>query len=86
MVEHPREAAPDDAYREMQRDADQICGQIVAGDLPAIDVVIQIRKLRGFAEQHFPGKVGLFERLYESRFKRLWAQFRDEEQDPLPEW
>lgn len=76
----------EEAYRQLQRRADEICGLIIATDYPAIDVVIQIRKLKEYAEAKFPGKRGLFERIYESRFRRLWEQFRHEEAGPLPEW
>jgi hypothetical protein len=81
------ESADEEAsYRQLQRRADRICSLIVASDYPAIDVIIEIRKLREFAERRFPGKVGLFERIYESRFRRLWQQFRPEAAGELPEW
>ncbi len=64
------------AYRAMQREADRICSLIVASDYPAIGVVIEVGKLREFAEQHFPGREVLFEMVYGSRFRRLWRQFR----------
>ncbi|MCK4283197.1 MAG: hypothetical protein KAX44_02685 [Candidatus Brocadiae bacterium] len=73
-------------YRELQRRADRVSSLIVASDFPAIDVVIEIRKLREFAEENFPGRVALFERIYESRFKRLWEQFRSDSGEALPEW
>ena len=81
-----RHAENEGAYRELQRRADEIARLIVATDYPAIDVVIQIRKLKEEVETNFPGKRRLFERIYESRFRRLWQQFRDEEAGPLPEW
>lgn len=76
----------EESYRRMQRRADRISSLIVASDYPAIDVVIEIRKLREFAERHFPERMGLFGRLYESRFRRLWEQFRAETGEELPEW
>ncbi|MHC5033790.1 MAG: hypothetical protein ACYTFZ_01975 [Planctomycetota bacterium] len=78
-------AADEEHYQQMQRWADRICSLIVASDYAAIDVVIEIRKLRAFAEQHFPERVGLFEKVYESRFRRLWEQFRSAAED-LPAW
>jgi len=54
------------AYRDLQRRADRISSLIVTGDYPAIDVVIQIRNLRGF--------------------RRLWEQFREPREEPLPDW
>ncbi len=76
----------DELYRELQRRADRLCSLIVSTDYPAIDVVIEIRKLREFAEEHFPDRMLLFEKVYESRFKRLWEQFRAESGERLPEW
>ena len=74
------------AYEEMQREADRICSLIVVSDYAAIDVVIEIRKMREFAEAHFPDKMDLFKRIYESRFRRLWEQFRRGAEEPLPQW
>jgi len=74
------------AYRDLQRRADRISSLIVTGDYPAIDVVIQIRNLRGFVESRFPDRMRLFEMVYESRFRRLWEQFREPREEPLPDW
>jgi len=76
----------EDLYRELQRRADRLCSLIVSSDYPAIDVVIEIRQLREFVEEHFPDRMKLFERIYESRFKRLWEQFRSNSGEVLPEW
>ena len=75
-----------EAYAELQREADRISSLIVASDIPPIDVVIQIRNLREFAERHFPHRMELFELIYESRFNRLWTQFRKDSEGMLPEW
>jgi hypothetical protein len=76
----------EERYRELQRRADRISSLIVGGDYPAIDVVIEIGKLRGFCEEHFPDRMDLFEQVYEGRFKRLWEQFRYDPDEKLPEW
>ena len=73
------------AYEELRRRANRISSLIVASDYPAIDVVIEIGKLKGYAEEQFPSRMGLFRRVYESRFRRLWEQFRTREGN-LPEW
>jgi len=70
-------------YRQMQHRADRICSLIVASDYPAVDIAIEIRRLSDFAERHFPGRVELFQRIYESRFRRLWSQFRAAEPEGL---
>lgn len=74
------------AYRELQRRADEVASLIVASDWAGIDVVIQIRRLKEFVDRQMPGRTGLFEMIYESRFKRLWQQFRAEGQGDLPDW
>ena len=73
-------------YRTLQRRADRICSLIVASDYPAIDLVIEIGKLRDSAERHFPGREKLFEMVYGSRFRRLWRQFRPEAGAELSGW
>ncbi|MFW6189945.1 MAG: hypothetical protein ACOC7T_05880 [Planctomycetota bacterium] len=85
MTTERNEAREAEAYDELRRRADRICSLIVASDYPAIDVVIQIRRLREFVSREFPARVDLFEKVYESRFRRLWQQFRSDEED-LPEW
>lgn len=77
----------DQAVEEkLRREADRICSLIVASDYPAIDIVIQIRKLRDYVSENMPERIDLFEMIYESRFRRLWGQFRKESEGPLPEW
>jgi len=72
--------------RKLKREADRISSLIIASDYPAIDIVIEIRNLRAYVSENMPDKLQLFEMVYESRFKRLWEQFREEEKGPLPEW
>jgi len=81
-----RDSGQDVAYQQLQRGAERIVSLIVAEDYPAIDVVIEIRKLKQYASREFPGRDNLFEMVYESRFRRLWQQFRQERDGPLPEW
>ena len=76
--------AQEQRYRQMQRRADRICSLIVASDYPAIDLLIEARRLKGFAVEHFAGRQRLFERVYGARFRRLWGQFRpDTEPNPF---
>jgi len=81
-----RESGEEAAYQRLQREAERIASLIVASDYPAIDVVIEIRKLKQYAGAHFPGRRSLFEIVYGSRFRRLWAQFRERQEGPLPRW
>jgi len=67
----------EDAHLQLvQREADRICELIVASDVPAIDIEIQQTKLREMVARLFPDKQGVYQLLYESRFRRLWQQFR----------
>ena len=68
--------AEDQAVRELQRQADRICEMIVSGDAPHIDIEIQQVALREAISRAFPDKQALYQLLYESRFRRLWQQFR----------
>ena len=68
--------AEDNAVRALQRQADRICEMIISGDTPQIDIEIQQAALREAMGKSFPDKQGLYQLLYESRFRRLWQQFR----------
>jgi hypothetical protein len=43
---------------------------------PEADIKIHIKKLRGEFLKTFPSKIDLYNMIYESRFNRLWEQFR----------
>jgi len=60
------------------RAADRVCRLIMNTDLPAVDILIERQKVRALCEQRFPGRVELYDMVYESRFDRLWDQFRVE--------
>lgn len=66
----------DEAVRALQREADRICGMIVSGDIPQIDIEIQQAALRDRVAHTFPDQQALYQLLFESRFRRLWQQFR----------
>ena len=65
----------------LQREADRIAVLILSTDLPQIDIVIQVEKLRELCEELFPGRDELFEMIYASRFERLREQFGDRPPD-----
>ncbi len=69
---------PREAMQEMQRLADRVCVLILSSDLPAIDIEIEKNKVRQFCIELFPGREQLYDMIYESRFQRLWEQFREE--------
>lgn len=68
--------AEDQAVRELQSQADRICELIVSGEVAPIDIEIQQVALRERVAQLFPEQQSLYYLLYESRFRRLWQQFR----------
>ena len=68
--------AEDEAVRALQRQADRISELIVSGDVPLIDIEIQQAALREAVARTFPDKQALYQLIYESRFRRLWQQFR----------
>ena len=73
--------AEDEAVRTLQRQADRICEMIVSGDIPQIDIEIQQAALREAIARAFPEKQSLYQLLYESRFRRLWQQFRHQSEE-----
>ncbi|HYY26916.1 MAG TPA: hypothetical protein VE860_03180 [Chthoniobacterales bacterium] len=64
------------AYRSFQRHVDRLCVLIVASDCSDREIDIERLHLRVQAATLFPGKMGLYDMIYESRFRRLRQQFR----------
>jgi len=60
----------------LRRAADRVCCLILISDYPEIDIEIEKAKVRELAEELFPDRMDLYEMIYESRFRRLWEQFR----------
>ena len=65
--------------QEFQRMADRVCFLILSSDLPAIDIEIQKGKIRERCLELYPDREWLYDMIYESRFDRLWEQFREVE-------
>jgi len=70
---------PRQAMQDIQRQADRVCVLILSSDLPAIDIEIEKNKVRERCLELYPDQEELYEMIYESRFQRLWDQFRSEE-------
>lgn len=66
---------------EFQRMADRVCFMILSSDLPEIDIEIEKNKVRERCLELYPDREQLYEMIYESRFQRLWEQFRRVEAD-----
>ena len=71
--------------RELQREADRVCVLILSSDLPAIDIEIEKNKVRERCIELCPDREDLYNMIYESRFQRLWDQFRGEQQEEYDE-
>lgn len=56
--------------------ADRVCRHILSSDYPGIDIEIEKGHLRDKVTELFPDRIELYEMIYESRFTRLWQQFR----------
>jgi len=72
---------PRERMRELQRMADRVCVLILSSDLPAIDIEIEKGKVRERCLDLYPDREDLYDMIYESRFQRLWDQFRGEGED-----
>jgi hypothetical protein len=73
-------ADPRQTMRDLQRMADRVCVLILSSDLPAIDIEIEKNKVRERCFELYPDREELYEMIYESRFQRLWDQFRETEE------
>jgi hypothetical protein len=71
-------ADTDQAAQELKRAAERICVLILIDDYPRIDIEIEKANLKRRVREMFPDKVRLYEMIYESRFRRLWEQWRQE--------
>lgn len=69
-----------EGMRDIQRMADRVCVLILSSDLPAIDIEIEKNKVRKRCLELFPDREELYDMIYESRFERLWDQFREEQE------
>ena len=63
-------------YRRLQQRADRLCFLIVASAMSERDFKIERLYLRTEMARLFPDKLALYDMIYESRFRRIWEQFR----------
>ena len=70
----------EETYRNFQRRIDRLCSLIVASDCTEREIDIERLHLRVQAVRLFPGKMPLYDLIYESRFRRLREQFRTHSQ------
>ena len=62
--------------------SDRISNVILHMDVEWIDVEIQINEMREFCRMYAPDKLGLFEMIYTSRFRRLWDTWGADSREP----
>ena len=63
-------------YRKLQRMCDGICLIISTGMVSEKKVDRLIERARTYCEEFFPGKSGLFDMIYGSRFERIKEKIR----------
>jgi hypothetical protein len=71
---------PSKAYRAFQRQVDRVC-TLILFERPECEIESARIELRSEAERLFPDRAQLYEIIYESRFCRLWEQFRKQGRD-----
>ncbi len=62
--------------RLIQAEAQQICRMILDEKFEVVDIEIAKENLKQKVEELFPDKMETYRMIYESRFNRLWDQFR----------
>jgi len=68
-------------------ESDRIVNLILHTNLPRVDIDIQVDQFREACLRRYPGTEDLFERVYGSRFRRIWEQWggeRPEADGPAP--
>lgn len=64
-------------FEKLKIKADRICSMILSKRYKTVDINIKIKKFREEFLKLFPEKEDLYNMIYESRFNRLWEQFRE---------
>ena len=65
--------------KEIQHDAQLICQMILNPECAEVDIEIAKEQLEEKVKKLFPDKINTYKMIYESRFDRLWEQFRSQE-------
>jgi hypothetical protein len=60
----------------LRREADRIVNLILHSELAWIDIQIEVARLKNLVCDCSPDDLELFEIVYESRFQRIWDQWR----------
>jgi hypothetical protein len=66
----------EEEYRRLQRRTDRLCSLIISSGASQREIQSERQDLRAQALRLFPDRMDLYDMIYESRFDRLWQQFR----------
>lgn len=69
-----------DLAEYLQRESFRICSLIFNPEYAKADIALEISQLREYCETTAPEKAELFEAVYVGRFRRLWEQWREEDE------
>ncbi len=63
-------------YLGLKKEVDRLCNEIIEdGIRDEADLVARTEKLRRLCQKLLPHRIDLFDRIYQSRIRRLWQQF-----------
>ncbi|MFO8056430.1 MAG: hypothetical protein R6V10_03955 [bacterium] len=63
-------------YITLKKEVDRVCREAMEGDVrDEADLEARIEKVRELCRKLLPDRVHLFDRVYQSRIRRLWQQF-----------
>ncbi len=69
---------PREEMEELQRKADRISSLILNSEYPLVEIAMERHRLREEVSQRHPDRLWLYDLIYESRFERLIAQWRED--------
>ena len=64
------------AQQALAEAADRVSQLIVLTDASVLDVAVARSQVRELCHRLFPDRIEVFDRIYEARWDRLWAQWR----------
>jgi hypothetical protein len=70
------ERDPDSPAEILKRKADRVTSLILFSDAPREWISREMVAVRAYCMRELPDRLDLFERIYASRWERLWREFR----------
>jgi hypothetical protein len=74
-------AQDQDLHADIRRAVDRICSMIVSSAYRDEEITAARSELRRKVAECLPDRLEFYDRVYESRFDRLWQQFRANDPD-----